>query len=418
MKEFKIRDFLSVRRILYWRWKLWRSQYYPPEKLKALQWELLSSMLDHCFENVPYYQEEFARLGLHRSDFRSLDDLPMIPVINKWTLIDNYDEFKASNFHKFNPVEVYTTGSTGTPLKYYIDINSNVMELTSQWRHFSWVGYRLGQPFADIRNKIVNPPIGFKWNWKCRSIDVSTLGINSKTIGEYVELFKKYHIKFWRGHPSALHHLCEVLKDSGINDVKPDLIISSAEPILAYQRRLIESYAGVPVCDNFGLHEHNMLVCQCPQGGYHIASEYGIVEILKNNGEPACSGEEGRIIATGLHNRAIPLLRYEIGDYAIPSEKTCVCGRTLPLVESLTGRYMERVFTSDGRGISQMRYSLKLGKNIRMTQFVQEKRGEVDLYIVPDKNYTTENNQEMFDELKQSFGESMVFHIHIVTDVP
>lgn len=418
MKEFRVNEFLSIKRILYWRWKLWRSQYYPPEKLISLQWNLLSSMLDHCFKNVPYYRNEFARLGLRRSDFRSLDDLQKIPVINKWILIDNYDEFKADNFDKFNPIGVFTSGSTGTPMKYHVDINSNVLELTSQWRHFSWAGYRFGQPFADIRNKVVNPPIGYKWNWKCRSLDISTLGIDSDTIGKYVELLKKYRIKFWRGHPSAIHYLCEILKNSGINDAMPDIIVSSAEPVLEYQRKYIEDFTGVPVCDNFGLHEHNMLVCQCPQSGYHIASEYGIVEILKENGEPAKAGEEGRIIATGLHNRAVPLLRYEIGDYAIPSDKTCACGRTLPLVQSLTGRYLERIFTNDGKAISQMRFSLKLGKNIRMTQFVQEKAGEVDFYIVPDKNYSNEDNQEMFDDLRRAFGDSMVFRIHIVSDVP
>src|SRR4030043_1581655 len=107
MNEFRIRNFLSIKRILYWRGKLWRSQYYSLEKLKALQWKLLSSILDHCFANVPFYREKFTHLGLQRSDFRSLDDLPRMPVINKWTLIDNYDKFKAGNFHKFNPVEVY-----------------------------------------------------------------------------------------------------------------------------------------------------------------------------------------------------------------------------------------------------------------------------------------------------------------------
>lgn len=418
MQEFRISQFLSIKRILYWRFKLWRSQYYQPEKLKEMQWRLLSSILDHCYKHVPYYKKVFANIGLRRSDFRSLDDLTKIPIINKWTLIENYEEFKADNFHKFRPIAVTTSGSTGTPMQYHVDINSNVLELTSQWRHFSWAGYRLGQPFADIRNKIVNPPFGYKWNWKCRSLDVSTLGIDSNTIGKYADLLQKYKIKFWRGHPSAIHYLCEILKNSGINHVMPDIIVSSAEPVLEYQRKYIEDYTGVPVCDNFGLHEHTMLVCQCPQGGYHIASEYGIVEILKENSEPAKAGEEGRIITTGLHNRAVPLLRYEIGDYAIASDKTCECGRTLPLVESLTGRYLERVFTHDGRAVSQMRFSVKLGKNIRMTQFVQEKIGEVDFYIVPDKNYSAEDNQEMFDDLKRAFGEGMTFRIHIVPDVP
>jgi len=418
MKEFKIRNFLSIRRILYWRWKLWRSQYYSLEKLKALQWKLLSSMLDHCYENVPYYIEEFTRLGLRRSDFRSLDDLSKIPVINKWTLLDNFERFKAVNMKKFRPVPVHTSGSTGTPMSFFWDINCNVMELTCQWRHFSWTGYRIGEPFAEIRNKVMTTPDGTKWNWKCRALQISAPLISASSIGAYARLFEKYKIKFWRGNCASLHHLCLALKEAGIDWIMPERIISTAEPVLEYQRNFIESFTGVCVCDNFGHYEHTALICQCPQGGYHINPEYGIVEILKEDGSPAKDGEEGRIIGTGLHNRAVPLLRYDSCDYAVQSSKTCSCGRTLPLLEHLTGRFIERLLTADGRWVSGMRFAFKFGQKIRLAQFVQEKPGEVDLYIVPDKDFSFEPNKLMYDELARYLGKDTVLRTHLVSDVP
>jgi phenylacetate-CoA ligase len=419
MREFKIRDFLSIRRILYWRWKLWRSQYYPPEKLKALQWKLFSSMLDHCMEHVAYYRDEFAQLGLRRSDFHSLDDLSKLPVINKWTLLDNFERFKADNMKKFRPSPCITSGSTGTPMPFLLDINSNVIEMTCQWRHFSWTGYRIGQTFADIRNKINPTPEGRRWNWQCRSLHISAPLINASNIGAYAELFKKYKIKFWRGHPSALHHLCLVMNDTGVRSMMPERIVCSGEPVLEYQRSFIESFTGVPICDDFGLFEHTALISQCPQGGYHINPEYGIVEILKEDGSPAKDGEEGRIIGTGLHNRIIPLLRYDTCDYAVQSSKTCSCGRTLPLLEHLTGRFVERLLTADGRWASEMRIAVKYGKGIRMAQFVQEKQGEIDFYIVPNKDgFSFEGSIKMYDELTRYLGETTVLRTHIVSEVP
>ena len=77
MIEFKIRDFLYPKDLLYWRWSLWRSQYYPRERLLRLQQKLLSRILDHCFEEVPHYRTLFAKLGLRRSELRGGSSRPL-----------------------------------------------------------------------------------------------------------------------------------------------------------------------------------------------------------------------------------------------------------------------------------------------------------------------------------------------------
>ncbi len=418
MKEFRISDFLSLRRILYWRWKVWRSQYYPPAKLQALQWKLLSKLLDHCFANVPYYRRLFTDLGLRRSDFRSLDDLSLLPVMSKDVLLRRHDEFRADNVERYKPREIPTSGTTGTPLRVYWDRDSNVLELTCQWRHFSWIGYRLGQSFLDIRSVILDDAKGYKWNWKCRGLEFSSDIIDESNIGEYAALVRRYRVKLWRGHPSAISSFCRLLKEAGIDDVKPKCVVTVSEALLPYQRELIESWTGVTVCDNYGLHEHNALICQCPEGGYHIASEYGIVEIIKDNGEPAQSGEEGRIVATGLHNKAFPLLRYDTRDCATVSDKVCGCGRTLPLVENLTGRIDDRVMTADGRWVSGLHFAFFFAGAVEMSQVVQRERDALDVYLVPTDDYDDETDVHLTDILKKKLGRSMGVRIHHVKEVP
>ena len=105
-------------------------------------------------------------------------------------------------------------------------------------------------------------------------------------------MLRKYRVKLWRGHPGALYWLCYLLHDAGHDDVKPKCIFTCAETLLGYQREFMESWSGVCVCDSYGLKEHTALICQCPEGRYHIASEYGIVEIVKDDGSPAKPGEE------------------------------------------------------------------------------------------------------------------------------
>jgi len=419
MIEFRIGDFFSPRRLLYWRWTLWRSQYYPPQRMGALQWELLSRMLGHCFARVPYYRRLFSELGLRRSDFASLEDLSRIPMMDKNVLLDHHEEFKAEDFQRYRPREVYTSGTTGTPLRVYWDIDSNVLELTCMWRHFSWAGYRLGEPFLDFYNVVVDEPKGYHWNWKCRALVTAWDAVDASNIERYAAIMRKYGVKSWRGSPFAIDSLCRLLSEVGIEDVKPKHLFTSAEMLLGHQREFIESWAGVPVCESYGLREHITFIGQCPEGGYHIAPEYGIVEIIKDDGSPAQPGEEGRIVATGLHNRAFPLLRYDTRDCAIRSDRVCSCGRTLPLVEKLTGRTNDRLLRADNKWVSGLTEDFRFpNRGIRKAQLVQEEPLTLDVYLVPTGDYSAEVEPLLRTSLKRKLGEAMDIRIHRVEEVP
>ncbi|MBN1592932.1 MAG: phenylacetate--CoA ligase family protein [Candidatus Coatesbacteria bacterium] len=418
MIEFKIRDFLYPRRLIYWRWLLSRSQYYSRERLQTLQWRLFSKMLDHCFENVPHYRELFRKHGLDRADFSGLDDLSKIPILSKDYLLEHHDEFKADNFTEFHPKAIHTSGTTGSPLTVYWDSDSNVVEFTSIWRHFSWLGYRLGEPFLDIRSVILDAAEGYKWNYKCRGLEFSSDIIDESNIRRYADLLRKYRVKLWRGHPAAISAFCHILAEAGIEDVKPKYVFTASEAVLDHQRKSIEDWTGVPVCDNYGLKEHNVLITQCPQGGYHVAMEYGIVEIVKDDGTPAGPGEEGRIVATGLHNKAFPLLRYDTMDYATRSDAYCPCGRTLPLVENLTGRIDDRVLTADGRWVSGLHFAFFLPKGIRRAQLLQKEELGLDVYLVPNREFAEDTAKLLTADLKKKLGDAMEIRIHMVEEVP
>jgi len=418
MIKFRISDFFSPRKLLYWRWLLWRSQYFSKEKLEKLQFKLLSRMLDHVFENVPYYQKLFKSMTLKPSDFKTLQDLTKIPILGKDCLIEHHDEFKARNFNSYHPKKITTSGTTGSPLTVYWDRDSNIIELTSIWRHFSWMGYRIGDPFLDIRSVVLDAKDGYLWNFKCRGLEISSDQIERTNIKKYAELLRKYRIKMWRGHPAAIETLCRALAEAGIEDVKPRSIFTASEAILDHQRKFIESWAGVRVSDNYGLKEHNALIIQCPHAGYHVSMEYGIVEIIKDDGSKAKPGEEGRIVGTGLHNRAFPLIRYDTSDYATLSKNTCPCGRQMVLMESLTGRIDDRVLTFDGRWVSGLHFAFFFPKGLVRAQLIQNAPGTLDIYVVPSKEYSVESANIIMDNLHKKLGQKMDIKIHQVAEVP
>ncbi len=61
------------------------------------------------------------------------------------------------------------------------------------------------------------------------------------------------------------------------------------------------------------------------------------MEILRPDNTPCAVGETGRVVVTDLHNYAMPLIRYDIGDYATPGPR-CACGRAHTTLSAIAGR--------------------------------------------------------------------------------
>jgi phenylacetate-CoA ligase len=156
---------------------------------------------------------------------------------------------------------------------------------------------------------------------------------------------------------------------------------------------------------------------QCPEGNYHISPEYGIIEILREDGTQAGQGEEGRILSTSLHNMAFPLLRYDTGDYVIPAAGTCACGRTLPIVGELTGRVEDKVLDTSGRWVSSLHRSFKFESGIRCSQIVQNAVGSIDVYIVPADGYNQTIQNNIVRGLLSELGDRMEIRVHIVREL-
>ncbi len=90
-------------------------------------------------------------------------------------------------------------------------------------------------------------------------------------------------------------------------------------------------------------------------------------------GRHVAPGEMGRVLITTLENYLMPLVRYDLSDYAIASDGTCRCGRTLPLLGRIVGRKRVLFRTADGRVYFPyvLTDTLRLTPGIKQYQLVQ-----------------------------------------------
>ena len=121
------------------------------------------------------------------------------------------------------------------------------------------------------------------------------------------------------------------------------------ELLTAQVRESCRTAWGVGVTDGYSANEVGYLALQCPaHEHYHVQSEGVLIEVIDEQGGRCAPGQVGRVVVTVLHNFAMPLIRYEIGDYAEVGQP-CPCGRGLPVLRRIVGRVRNMLVTADGK---------------------------------------------------------------------
>lgn len=104
-----------------------------------------------------------------------------------------------------------------------------------------------------------------------------------------------------------------------------------------------------PLADVYSCEEAGYIALQCPQVAehYHVQAENLLVEVLDAAGRPCAAGATGEVVLTTLHNFAMPLIRYALGDFAQVGPP-CPCGRGLPVLRRIHGRARNLLRLPDG----------------------------------------------------------------------
>jgi phenylacetate-CoA ligase len=169
--------------------------------------------------------------------------------------------------------------------------------------------------------------------------------------------------------------------------LKFDLIFSGAATVDAECRDLCRSVFGAEIADTYGAQETGHIAAQCPDcGQYHVGADTAVVELLRDDGSPAASGEIGRVVVTPLYNLATPLIRYELGDCAEVGSSDPGCGRRLPTLRRIMGRYRNLFRFRDGTTIWPVTTRFFLNEFMALKQFqvIQADFDRIEIRYVPE----------------------------------
>ncbi len=262
-----------------------------------------------------------------------------------------------------------------------------------------------------------NPPF---WRYDAfgKNYLFSSYHMADSNLGHYYEKLVEINPPELIGYPSSLFILAKYCKKNSLTGIKPKAVITTAETLLAQQRELLTEVFGCPVFDQYGCTEMALFVSQCEYGEYHLHPEHGFLEVLNEDGKPVAPGETGRAVCTGFVNMAMPLIRYDLGDQVVMSEKLCLCGRPFPVVQQIVGRIDDILVAPDGRPLGRLDPVFKGLTGIYETQIIQNDRQSLKILMVVDSAFTENNMQEFRYELRKRVGTNMELNIEFVNEIP
>ena len=421
--DFRFKDFCHPLGIYRLRRQLEKTQWLPPEELQAYQDKRLTRIVQHSAAQVPYYRDLFKRLGLAPGAIRTAADLQQLPLLSKERLRENQDRFLAANAERYNPVAYSTSGTTGTPLTFWLDKHANILEFVYYWRHWSWAGYRLGDRFAELGSVFFLKRKGFAKKAAVPQRHMRRLMLNSnhlsaQSAGEMAAAIRAFRPRYLKGMASALYFLAWSFHEAGITDIGFKGIFSTGETLTPQYREVISKALNGPVLDSYGHMERTAGISQCLEGGYHVNADYGLLELV--DARTAADGRTrlARAVGTSLYNLAMPLLRYEIGDdiELFDSPRQCACGRTLPLVKAIHGRREDTIVTPDGRFITALFVLPEFVAGAKFIQFIQETAETLTVHVVPGRDWNQRNQARLADYIEKLVGDAIRFKVHTVFD--
>ncbi|MGE0757826.1 MAG: phenylacetate--CoA ligase family protein [Pirellulaceae bacterium] len=379
-------------------------------EFRSLQLESLNRILEHAASS-PYYADLFSRSLMSRP-LRSLDQLSEFPTLSKQFLRSNPKSLLTSKPER-GTIILNSSGTTGTPTDVYYTKRfhqEGAAYFQARLRDWAGVSSRDKRAMFGVRRvcpREQNHPPFWRHSFIENLAYFSIYHISPANLPHYARHLREWQPKLVMGYPSALNLIAKFMIESD-QRMQAKALITTSETVTSDARKTLEQAFGCKLFDQYGAVENTHFVSQCEYGRYHVSPERGIIEILEGD-SPCPPGKPGRVVVTGLENTLQPLIRYEIGDAAYWAEdQCCPCGRQMPIIGGVEGRYEDYCETPDGRRFLVFDPVFNGIKTIKEGQVIQESPDRFLVKVVATDDFREEDRQLMIANFRRLVGELCV----------
>jgi len=405
--------------------RLEQSQYWPRERIEALQIAKLRRLLDHAARHCPYYRT----MGLPPArDLRTLDDLASIPLLTRRSLRANAASMR---WHAAREriLTGHTHGTADEPFPFYWERRRQAWDKAHRIRAHRWHGFDLTD--RELHYWPLDPPRHRSERIRhllrrlrdalVRDIQIDSLTAAGQNLAKSWQAWRRFDPLRVTALPSALADFILAGRRAGCRMGNPALrrVFLTGEVVFDWQRSLIERHLQAGVVQCYGLQEVGPVAFECSSGHLHACGESVIIEIIRR-GRPAAPGELGEVVVTGLESRAMPIIRYATGDIAraaAPIE--CPCGRRLQILPPILGRAGDFLEADAGTWITPAQVVASLGGLLQDGRFLvlQQAAGGLEIQLAFNGGRLADLRERSIQRLAELLGGPVDCAVHRVTSL-
>jgi phenylacetate-CoA ligase len=385
---------------------------WTPERTEQFRDRRLADFVLEAVRRVPYYRELFARERIDPREIRCLADTRRLPILTKAEVQTDSRRFEAEGFPRSQLTVMHSSGSTGAGLRFPMTWRAQREQHAIWWRYHGWHGIAPRTPCLYFGGRSVVPVeakrspfwrrdrVGRRWLF-------SAYHLNAENASAYLDEMQRSRAPWIHGYPSMVALIAAHALEQRI-EIPVRWVTLGAENVLPQHEQVIERAFGVKPLEHYGMAEAIANVSMCPERRLHVDEDFAATELL-----PDADGR-CRVIGTNLSNPAFPLLRYDVGDYAVPARTGCVCGRPGRVIERLDGRLEDYVVTRSGAKLGRLDHIFKDMQNVREAQIRQSRAGYASIALVRGMHWSERDEAELRSALRQRVGDELEFEIEYV----
>ncbi len=343
---------------------------------------------------------------------KSFNSWNELPVLTKKDLQKPLKERLSNGYLEKNVFVNKTSGSSGDPFIFAKDKKAHAITWASILHRFGWYGIDFN---SSYQARFYGIPLDFYGYYKERLKDFLShryrfpiFDLSEKVLDTILIQFKNKKFNYINGYTSSIVLFGKYLQEKNIilTDVCPTLKICmvTSEMLFEDDRKMLEKYLGIPIINEYGASELDLIAFENPKGEWQVNTETIFVEILDENNLPVPHGKEGKIVITSLYNFAHPFIRYEIGDIGIIDEKSTLKNVYL---KKLIGRTNDFAVLPSGKKSPGLTFYY-------VTKSIIKDDGNVKEFIIRQKKIdhfeidyvsSTELNEIQIKEIEKSIAE-------------
>lgn len=390
--------------------------------LNKLQEKRLQQLLIYINENIPFYQNYFRGLQYDpKSDFSGITDLKLLPVINKGTFKQHgYHSFLSKAYNVSNLKVDYSSGSTGEPFMVYRDQQYYSYQLTNFIKAMKDNGYSFTDKILSFSapNRLNTGKTILNRFGLLRRLPIDY----NLPAGKALEIVLNYRPEVMFGNPSSFDMLGIEMKRQKIKIDFVKLIFAGGASITNGSLELCKDRFGIEMQEYYGAIEFGTLAyTKKGEEDYVLCQDQAIYEFLDENDNDVNVGDKARVVVTSLMSKAMPFVRYDIGDLAETKIVKNAYGENSLTIKKIIGRDNDIIQFVNGKIIAYQHFHSIMNLYTGVSQFkvIQKKVDYFEiLMVVISIDYFNSIESSITKKLDTLFSLQAMYVINVVNQIP